>query len=151
VVRSGPVADLPCPVQDEIVVDQVDPQVIGIPATDVLVESEDFSRGFGQAIPAEEHVSVDVIGAEEVTHSASADVRGTLTPRPPALGVAVTRVWLERDWPEFVKAHHDPVGWADTVQRHDADGLLLELRIGTTLPGSRALKGDVLLAQDAAQ
>ena len=28
----APLADLPCPVQDEIVVDQVDPHVIGIPA-----------------------------------------------------------------------------------------------------------------------
>src|SRR5919201_864869 len=151
VVRSRPFADLMAPVQDEIVIDQIDPQAIRIAATDVLVEGQDFTGRLGETVAAEQHISVDVEGAEEVAHAASPHVGGTLAPRPLALGVTMARVGLERNRAELVEADHYSIARAGAVQRHDASGLLLEQRIGAALPSPRALEGDILLTQDATQ
>src|SRR5579859_2465350 len=151
VVRLGPGADLRCPVQRQIVVDQIDAQVIGIAPSNALVEREHLVGGLGQTITTEQHVAVDVVSTEEVADSTSAHIGSSSPPRPLALSVTMARVGLERNWPELIEAHHHPISRARAVQRHHAGGLLLEQGIGAALPGAGALEGDVFLAQDAAQ
>src|ERR687886_629742 len=92
------------PMQREIVVDHVDAQPFGIAPTDVLVEGQHLARALGQAVAAEQHVGVNVIRAEEVADSAAAHIRRPSAPGTLALGVAVARVGLQRDWPELVEA-----------------------------------------------
>jgi hypothetical protein len=64
---------------------------------DVPVEGQHLGRALGQAIATEEHIGVDVIGAEETADSTSAHIVRPSTPGTLALGVAMARVGLERD------------------------------------------------------
>jgi len=150
-VVGSPGTDWRRPVQRQVVVDQVDAQVIGIAPPDGLVERQDLGRALGQAIAAEQHVGVHVIGAEEVADTTLAHVSGPLASLSLALGVAVARIGLERNRSELIEAHHHAIRRTGAVQRHDACGRLLEGRVSAALPGAGSLERDVLLAQDAPQ
>lgn len=151
IVRLGPRTNGWRPVQREVVIHQVDAKVVGITPTDVPVERQHFDRGFRQPVAAEQHVGTHVVGAEEVADSTSLYVGGSSPPGPLALGVAVARVRLKRNRTEFIEAHHHAIRRARAVQRHDACGLFLERWVCTALPGTRALEGDILLAENSPQ
>ena len=92
VVQLGPLTNLGCPVQHQVVIDQVDAQVFGVASSDVLVEGQHFARGRGQTIATEQHVGVEVVCAEEVADPTPAHIRGSIPPEPLALGIAMARV-----------------------------------------------------------
>src|SRR5579859_6365783 len=91
IVRLGPGADLRCPVQRQIVVDQIDAQVFGIAPSNALVEREHLVGGLGQTITTEQHVAVDVVTTEEVADSTSAHIGSSSPPRSLALSVTMAR------------------------------------------------------------
>jgi hypothetical protein len=79
-------------VERQVVVDEADAQMIGIPTADLLTEGQEFIRRLGQAIAAEQNIRVDVVGSEEVAHHAPSHAGGPLPTRSLALGAAVASV-----------------------------------------------------------
>lgn len=100
---------LPQIVVDQIVVDQIDAQLVGVASADVPAERQHVARCVGQPIAAEQDVGVEIACGEEVAPAAPAHTRGALPPGPLATRVAMTRVGLERTRTELIEARHHTV------------------------------------------